>query len=341
MSTYTRALVRSETSSAEHFGAISETFVYRVVWDNPTLTPSPNAAVASLIYQGLAGVAARPGRPLVVDTTILDADLTVRTVDVAAVESGGLELSIGCTRYNWDQVGVGDPAVRVLTTPYTQNIQVFRTSPRLPVMSTAADEFDDDKWAGVGSTGLNAVSGTAPTAADPNTTYRPAGDIGGTPIDWNGNPTSILLPMMRIEVEVFRRGGWINVAGTGQPDQLRPQQLLDYIGKRNNAVFCGFAVGTLLFDAVNRSRLDGEWTSCTFSFIYHPWRHAVQVPRPTFGTDAGTLAYEGDPRGIQHMRGVYWKQPYLEGANFNDTPTMFTTTEQTLISEFMTPPASP
>ena len=219
-------------------------------------------------------------------------------------------------------------------------VQAWRANPNLPIMADAAAEFDDADWGGDGSTGLNPQpAGTsAPTSSSPDDgTYRPAGDIGGTPVDWNGNPLQLMLPMMRIEIDVLRRGGYIDVSGAGQNDALRPGVLLDYIGKRNNASFLGFDIGTILFDGVNRSRLDGEWTVCTFSFLWHPWRHAEQVPRPTFGTKAGTLTYEGDPRNIQHTRGVYWKQPYLNGADFTD-PVLFTSTELTLAGQFLIPP---
>lgn len=335
--TATKTLIKNETAGAEHFGAINETFVYRVTYSPFTDTPSPRAAVADLIYQGLEGIAARPGRPLVIDSTTVDTDLIVRTVDVTCHDAGGLDVVIGCTRYNWGDTQVGDPAVRILTTPYTQTVQAWRSGPTLPSFSLGdglGDEFDDDDWAD-SQYGLGAVSGSAPSSTSPEDgTYRPAGDIGGTPIDWNGNPMQLLLPMLRIEIEVLRRGGYMTVAGTGTADALKPQVLLDFIGKRNNTTFGTFAVGTLLFEAVNRSRLDGEWTACTFSFLYHPWRHAEQVPRPSFGTKAGTLSYEGDPRGIQHQRGVYWKQPYLQGADFNST-SLFTATEKTMIDDFL------
>jgi len=336
----TKTLIKAESASAEHFGAINETFVWRVIYGDKTQTVSPRVAIADLINQGFEGIAARPGRPLVVDNVTVDTDLTTRTVDVTCNEQGGLDVVVGCTRYDWGGASntVGDPAVRVLATPYTQTVQAWRVNPLLPIMNDVAAEFDDADWGGDGSTGLNGVpTGTsAPTAASPDDgTYRPAGDIGGTPVDWNGNPLQLTLPAMRIEVDVLRRGGYIQVNGTGSLDALRPGVILDYIGKRNTTSIFGLPVGSVLFDQVNRTRLDGEWTVCTFSFLWHPWRHAEQVPRPTYGTKAGTMAYEGDPRGIQHTRGVYWKQPFLLGADFTTANALFTTTELALIEDFM------
>lgn len=338
----TKTLIKAESAGAEHFGAINETFVWRVVYSDKTETNSPRLAISKLINQGFQGIAARPGRPLVVDGATVDDELTVRTVDVTCNEQGGLDVVVGCTRYNWGGTSatVGDPAVRVLATPYTQSVQAWRVNPNLPMMSDVAAEFDDADWGGQGSTGLQMVEGSPPTSTSPdNGTYRPAGDIGGTPVDWNGNPIQLMLPAMRIEVDVLRRGGYIQVGGSGSLDQLRPAVLTDYIGKRNNTEIFGFPVGSILFDQVNRTRLDGEWTLCTFSFLWHPWRHAEQIPRPTFGTKAGTNAYEGDPRNIGHTRGVYWKQPFLLGANFRTANALFTTTELSLIEDFMVPPS--
>lgn len=336
MSTATRYLVRSESSSAEHFGAINATYVYRFVYDDPTATPSPDSIVDDIINPstGFQGVKAVPGRPLVIDTTVTN--VTVRTVSAGLNDAGGVDVTIGCSTYDWE--ANADPAVRMLTTPFTQSVPAWRVGPDVPTMSDIASEFSDADWGGDdgsgGTNGLGVEQGSTPTEAAPDDgSYRPAGDIGGTPIDWNGNPTQIALPLLRIEIDVMRRGGYINTAGTAQADALRPGVLLDYVGKRNNTVFAGFAVGTLLLEGVNRSRLDGEWTLCTFSFLWHPWRHAQQIPRPTYGTKAGTLQYEGDPRGIQHTRGVYWKQSYLFGADFN-AAALFTAAERADINGF-------
>ena len=327
-----RHLIRSESSSAEHFGAINATYVYRFVYADPTATPSPDGIVDDIIdpSTGFQGVKAVPGRPLVVDTTT--SNLSVRTVSAGLNDAGGVDVTIGCTTYDW--TANADPAVRVLTTPFTQSLPAWRVGPLLPTMSSVADEFDDAEW-GSAANGLNLEAGTEPTETTPDDgTYRAAGDIGGTPVDWSGNPTQISLPLLRMEIDVMRRGGFNTAVGLATPDALKPKQLLDYVGKRNNAAFAGFAVGTLLLEGVNRSRLDGEWTLCTFSFLWHPWRHAQQVPRPTYGSKAGTLKYEGDPRKIQHMRGVYWKQPYEFGANFNDA-VMFTSAELADINGFV------
>tara|TARA_R110000803_G_scaffold39046_1_gene84218 strand:- start:489 stop:644 length:156 start_codon:yes stop_codon:yes gene_type:complete len=45
-------------------------------------------------------------------------------------------------------------------------------------------------------------------------------------------------------------------------------------------------------------------------------------------TTMGTMTYQNDPRSIGHTRGVYWKQPYLEGADF---AAFFTTLEKAYI----------
>ena len=105
-------------------------------------------------------------------------------------------------------------------------------------------------------------------------------------------------------------------------DELRPLQsvgppeqygdpITQMIGTRNAADFLGYERGSVLFDTFDRQRLDGEQTVARFGFLWHPWRHAVQIPRQTWGTNFGAQNYEGDPRQIMHTRGVYWKQPYM------------------------------
>ena len=258
------------------------------------------------------------------------AAMIVRTVQCATIADGsGTDITIGLTRYDWgsDHGGDGDVSIRLSTTVTGQAVQVYRGSPLLPTSTSSTTEFDDDEW--VTNSNLNASAGTIPTAASPDDgTYRPAGDIGGEYLDWNGNPISVLLPAVGVSVEVLRRGAYVTNLGTVIADDFKPFEAMSYVGKRNNVAFAGFGIGELLCTGIERKVLDGEWTSVIFKCTSHAYRHAYQVPRPTFMTTMGTMTYQGDPRSIGHTRGVYWKQPYLEGADF---AAFFTTLEQAYI----------
>tara|TARA_R100000654_G_scaffold762_4_gene2942 strand:+ start:662 stop:1795 length:1134 start_codon:yes stop_codon:yes gene_type:complete len=330
---FTKTLVRSESASGEHFGAITEQFIYRVIYDNPSQTPSTRQVLNDLISQsGFAGINARPGRPLAVDATTIDMDLIVRSIDCTLGDQGGLDVVISCTRYDWKTVS--DSPVRIMIQPQIQTVAAFRMNPVVPDFSSLQPqqipvaEVSDEAWAGVfagafdSTFGLLGGSGSEPTAEAPEGTgnpYRPEGDIGGTPVDSNGTPMQLALPVVRIEIEVFRRGGYTKPDNTYEVDEMRPLQgsshgdpVSQMIGKRNAAPFLGYEIGSVLFDSFDRQRLDGEQTIARCGFLWHPWRHAVQIPRQTWGTNFGAQSYEGDPRQIMHMRGVYWKQPYMQ-----------------------------
>jgi len=332
MPTYERILLSNSTAAAEHFGAISDSVTYRVMvspyTDNDTAAVVRNALIGTT---GYAGILALPGRPLLVDSVVqFSADMVVRTISCQAVQDGaGTDITIGLTRYDWGAVGLpGDVPIRLSTSVGGQSVQVYRGNPKLPTGTGSTTEFTDAEW--VSNANLEAVAGTAPSASSPDDgTYRPAGDIGGTPLDWNGNPISIILPSVDVTIEVLRRGAYFSTLGTVVADTFKPESAVGFVGKRNNAAFAGFGIGELLCTGIERKVLDGEWTSVMFKCSSHPYRHAYQVPRPTFMTTMGTMTYNGDPRSVGHVRGVYWKQPYLSGVDF---ATFFSTLEQAYIT---------
>ena len=332
MTSSQKTLLSNSTAGAEHFGAISDSVTYRVLM-SPFVDNSTAAEVRSaVISTGHAGISAIPGRPLIVDSVIqYSTAMIVRTVQCATIADGsGTDITIGLTRYDWGASagGDGDVSIRLSTTVTGQAVQVYRGSPLLPTSTDATTEFTDDEWAT--NSNLNVVIPPLPTAASPDDgTYRPAGDIGGEYLDWNGNPISVLLPAVSVSVEVLRRGAYFSNLGVVVADAFKPFEAVTYVGKRNNVAFAGFGIGELLCTGIERKVLDGEWTSVIFKCTSHAYRHAYQVPRPTFMTTMGTMTYQGDPRSIGHTRGVYWKQPYLEGVDF---AAFFTTSETAYIT---------
>ena len=330
--TYERILLTNSTAGAEHFGAISDSVTYRVMVS--PYTDNETAAIVRselLTSPGYAGILAIPGRPLVVDSVVqFSADMVVRTISCQTVQDGaGTDITIGLTRYDWGATSQpGDVPIRLSNSVGGQSVQVYRGDPKLPTSTTSTTEFSDSEW--VNNSNLETSAGSVPTAADPDDgTYRPAGDIGGTPLDWNGNPISIILPVVDVTIEVLRRGAYFSTLGTVVADTFKPESAVGFVGKRNNAAFAGFGIGELLCTGIERKVLDGEWTSVMFKCSSHPFRHAYQVPRPTFMTTMGTMTYNGDPRSVGHVRGVYWKQPYLTGVDF---ASFFTTDEQSYIT---------
>jgi hypothetical protein len=148
-------------------------------------------------------------------------------------------------------------------------------------------------------------------------------------VDWNGNPLSVGLTQIDFTVEVVRQGVHVNNLGVDVAGDVSILADTAGIGTRNQATFAGLAQGTIIYMGVQRVALDAEWYLAKYQFRAREDKHAKQVPRPTFGTRIGAMSYEGDPRSIRHIRGVYWQQPYLRGTDFND---LFEADEVTLIA---------
>jgi len=171
--------------------------------------------------------------------------------------------------------------------------------------------------------------------------YRPPGDCGGRAIDFNGAPIPHAVPQTRLTLDVVRRlpyWAWTNNSDTSSVSLTSKDTPIgtdstplcisgfdDFIGCRNSESLFGFPIGTLLFESINLTPLQDEFSIFRMVFLYDQWKHATQVPRPTYGTTIGAMTTatgamtptippvpELDPRGIEHYTGVYWQQPYLE-----------------------------
>lgn len=338
--TVTRYALKSNEATSEDWGAHSHTRVFRTSDDTDSKTA---LEIRDLIVNGTGygGIKASTGGPLFIDSTAEGDPARVRTVAVRLLAEGKdtAEVSVGLTEYA--RFTEEKELVRVLSNHVMAPTPMYRTAPIMPTDAWTADGatgyYDADAGIWDGSTAstppLNTVQpatgGVDPTTGVEATNYRPAGDIGGTMVDWNGNPLSVGLAQVDFTVEVVRQGVHVSNLGTSVVGDQTILQDTAGIGTRNQATFAGLAQGTVIFMGVQRVALDAEWYIGKYQFRAREDKHAKQVPRPTFGTRIGAMAYEGDPRSIRHMRGVYWQQPYLRGTDFND---LFTTDEQTLIA---------
>lgn len=220
----------------------------------------------------------------------------------------------------------------------------------------------DEGWTQIGTTSLYKITaanwydyaqGMNPTASvtgDPIqrnssgtevATDRPAGDIGGIYVDWSGKPIQFPLAVTTHTITVVRNAPFLNLGPAATPttcidygDQTTIQNHQGFIGKRNVGDFFRTGdAGRIMLKSISMQPLGQESQSVTYTFVEHPWSHAVQVPRQTFGSGFFAMKYLGDPRLIQHTIGVYWQQPHQYGANFQDAGVVFTDAELRLISE--------
>jgi len=330
--TVERFEIKSSEASSEDWGAHTHTRVFRTS-DESTVTAK---GIRDLICAGTGygGIIAETGGPLTIDSTVEGDPARVRTVGVRLLPEGlnAAEITIALTEYA--RFAGEHELVRVLSNHVMAPTPVYRSGPIVPTDTWTADSggyYDADVtlWDGSsGSSTLNSAVGSVTDGVE-STDYRPAGDIGGTKVDWNGNPLTIGLTQIDFTVEVVRQGVHTSTLGTMVTGDQTILQDTAGIGTRNQATFAGLAQGTVVYMGCQRVALDAEWYIGKYQFRAREDKHAMQVPRPTFGTRIGAMAYEGDPRSIRHIRGVYWQQPYLRGTDFND---LFTTDEAAQIA---------
>ena len=331
--TVERFEIKSSEASSEDWGAHTHTRVFRTS-DTSTVTAK---GIRDLICAGTGygGIIAETGGPLSVGGTVEGDPARVRTVGVRLLPEGlnAAEITIALTEYA--RFTGEHELVRVLSNHVMAPTPVYRSAPIVPTdtwtSGSPSGYYDADVtlWDGSsGSSTLNSGVGSV-TGGVESTDYRPAGDIGGTMVDWNGNPLTIGLTQIDFTVEVVRQGVHTSTLGTMVAGDQTILEDTAGIGTRNQATFAGLAQGTVIYMGCQRVALDAEWYIGKYQFRAREDKHAVQVPRPTFGTRIGAMAYEGDPRSIRHIRGVYWQQPYLRGTDFND---LFTTDEAAQIA---------
>ncbi len=330
--TVERFEIKAGEASSEDWGAHTHTRVFRT---NDTATVTAKG-IRDLICAGTGygGIIAETGGPLLIDSTAEGDPARVRTVGVRLLPEGDKQAEITIALTEYARFAGEHELVRVLSNHVMAPTPVYRSGPIVPTDSWTAVSggyYDADVtlWNGSsGSSTLNSAVGSV-TGGVESTDYRPAGDIGGTMIDWNGNPLTIGLTQIDFTVEVVRQGVHTDTAGAMTAGDQTILEDTAGIGTRNQATFAGLAQGTVIYMGCQRVALDAEWYIGKYQFRAREDKHATQVPRPTFGTRIGAMAYEGDPRSIRHVRGVYYQQPYLRGTDFND---LFTADEQAQIA---------
>jgi len=125
-------------------------------------------------------------------------------------------------------------------------------------------------------------------------------DIGGTKVDLNGNPPTYEVPQMSMTFELL----WDRTReATPEPPT---SSYSSYIGNRNDAVFLGCDIGTVVYQGFTISP-SYEWYRIQHQFLFDAWYHLEQVPIPkptgqplcTSGaTVAGVVVLQADKIGF-------------------------------------------
>ena len=195
-----------------------------------------------------------------------------------------------------EQSSTTEPYVELTTQASSANVSAFRVGPTIPTdMTTPASDgyfaSNDSIWHSIT-------------------------DIGGSYVDWNGQPIQYALPLLTTTMTIQRPAPiWLSDGTRDEGAIDLVANLSAYIGRRNSANL-GFIgnTGHVLFTGVSCSPLNNGIYNVTYSFRSHPWKHAIQSPRVVgsgFKTVVSTLNSERT-----HNEYVWWSQPHLLGANF-------------------------
>ena len=197
--TVERFEIKSSEASSEDWGAHTHTRVFRTN-DDATVTAK---GIRDLICAGTGygGIVAETGGPLLIDGTAEGDPARVRTVGVRLLPEGDKQAEITIALTEYARFAGEHELVRVLSNHVMAPTPVYRSGPIVPTDTWTADSggyYDADVTLWDGSSGSSTLNPVQPSSGgvDPSTgveadNYRPAGDIGGTMVDWNGNPLTI------------------------------------------------------------------------------------------------------------------------------------------------------
>jgi len=130
-------------------------------------------------------------------------------------------------------------------------------------------------------------------------------DIGGTPIDSGGSPTTVFVPLHILTIEE-------TVSSVTIPSR---SQIIRYLaGTRNMNAFYGASRGTLLYEGASARRISIATYSIVHRFSYDEAYHMIQVPRknPSGKVDLEFSSAKGSWAGY-----VRYIQPFTLLGNFS------------------------
>ena len=197
---------------------------------------------------------------------------------------------------NAEQPNTDEPYVELTTQAASVNVSAFRVGPTIPTDMTtpASDAYfasNDSIW--------HAVT-----------------DIGGSYVDWNGQPIQYSLPLLNTTMTIQRPAPiWLSDGTRDEGAIDLVANLSAYIGRRNstNVGFIG-NTGHVLFTGVTCNALNNGMYNVTYTFRSHPGKHAIQTPRVVNSQFAKKKNSNNAER--IHNEYIWWSQPHLLGADF-------------------------
>lgn len=121
-------------------------------------------------------------------------------------------------------------------------------------------------------------------------------DIGGTKMDQQGEPISMILPLQELTIT--------NIRADNNAEICRAAT-----GKRNSADWNGATSGYVLFVGAQAKRISEAEYEITYKFVYDAFAHCRQVPKR--GHDGRVDCTDGKATTVM------WRQPFPNTYNFN------------------------
>ena len=219
--------------------------------------------------------------------------LTGMTVDRMPGTNGRSDVvwMFRCSLELADTASTSEPFVQVQQNAATASVSAFRIGPTIPADDFTSINTNDAVWHG--------------------TT-----DIVGKKVDWSGQPIQYALPIHNASMTIYRPAPiWTDQGNRDLGAISVVSQDSVHIGKRNT-VSLGFLgdIGYAMLTGINAKPSGDGLYALTYSFRYHPWKHALQVPYMVGSTFAKSQSSVNVTR-IQNDR-IWWSQPHLLGSDF-------------------------
>jgi len=154
-----------------------------------------------------------------------------------------------------------------------------------------------------------------------------ADDIGGDPLDINGEPLTMPIEQTSITLSfVIREPYYASYSAATRTTNAMWESWgknpRTHVNKRNSSVLFGYAIGRLVVMSVNVTRIDMEFRRVDITLVDDEWYHFDQMPWSTVGVvpklDTGCAgeAEEGD-LVTWNCKYVLWVTPIVEGFNWS------------------------
>lgn len=223
----------------------------------------------------------------------------------------------------------------VVATSSTRTVSAYRVGPTLNLIT------DSSAFPKLGAVTENAIFGPCTGSNARTGTYAQSNwitlvkstmDVGGVPVDINGQPVSIPIEQLNYTLQFVIRRPYLEGTIPGGPAspssygsrtvdctwELWGQYPEWCLNKRNAEAMFGYGPGQLVCTAVNNTPIDDEYMICSVTLTWDEWGHCDQAPWGFEGNipPKSETTLGGADRPILNADTVYWINPVQESFNW-------------------------